>query len=206
LWHLWQLKKGGAWSNWRQINSSVFSSSQPRIVKDDKHWWMAFVLNINKQVAIVQQEKSIHTWASRVAYGGNLTVSWSVPIDEATNSDWIGIYPQGTQNDKYLDFRYVQGSQNPKRNPVPNGSVTMNSYLPNGTYDIRYLVNRKFLNVLDIQVEYYNGSSEAEWRQLYKGLAVGLGTKNTNLVECVEDGDLTIQTFKESFIAFENRE
>ncbi|XP_077992289.1 uncharacterized protein LOC144446407 [Glandiceps talaboti] len=209
LWHTWQLEKGDSWKNWEEVGtpgSGKTIISLPFIANDKQEWWMAYVVDSVNQVAVVKQEKSLNVSNTSIQYGNNLTVSWSIPTDEATNKDWIGIYPDAADNDKYLDFRYVQGTQNPKKDPVPKGSVTMQSFLPDGKYNVRYLVNRQFLNVLNTDVRYSNGSREATWIQLYKGLAVGLGTKNTNLVECVEDGNKTVETFIQSFEAFENRE
>ena len=47
--------------------------------------------------------------------------------------------------------------------------------------------------------------SEPEWVQVYTGLALGLGNLNTNITECVEDGNITVEQFKAAFDAFENR-
>ena len=49
------------------------------------------------------------------------------------------------------------------------------------------------------------GTTDLEWVQIYKGIARGLGGINDNITECVEDGNRTIETFRDSFIAFENR-
>ena len=38
------------------------------------------------------------------------------------------------------------------------------------------------------------------------GIARGLGSVNTNITACVTDGNKTVDTFRQSFIAFENRE
>ena len=45
--------------------------------------------------------------------------------------------------------RYVQGTQNPRKDPVPSGSVVMNTYLTDGSYDVRYEVNKQFVNVVN---------------------------------------------------------
>ena len=54
-----------------------------------------------------------------------------------------------------------------------------------------------------VGVEYYNGSHEEAWVQVYRGIFLGLGSKNTNFKECVEDGNKTVAAFRKSFKAFE---
>ncbi|XP_070541534.1 uncharacterized protein [Ptychodera flava] len=208
LWHTWQLEKGSKWNNWQKVGkpSTGAIATLPCVVNDEDQWWKVYVLDSAYNVAVVEQPRSLRLSSSSVKFGSNLTVSWSVPRDEATNKDWIGIYPHSANNNRYVDYRYVQGTLNPKKDPIPVGKATMQSFLPDGKYDVRYLVNRQYVSVMEAVVEYSNGSKEAEWVQLYKGLAVGLGTKNTNLVKCVQDGNETVQAFHHSFDAFENRE
>ena len=55
-------------------------------------------------------------------------------------------------------------------------------------------------------LESYNGTKASEWLQLYRGIFTGLGAKTTNIEQCIEDGETTLETFKKSFDAFENRE
>ena len=47
--------------------------------------------------------------------------------------------------------------------------------------------------------------SEPEWVQVYTGIARGLGNLNSNITECVEDGNITVETFRAAFDDFENR-
>ncbi len=54
---------------------------------------------------MVEQNRTIVAKPSKVAFGTNVTVSWNVPKDEATHTDWIGVYPHGAGDDKYVDFR-----------------------------------------------------------------------------------------------------
>ena len=51
-----------------------------------------------------------------------------------------------------------------------------------------------------------HGTTDLEWEQVYKGIARGLGGINDNVTECVEDGNRTVETFRDAFTAFENRE
>lgn len=51
----------------------------------------------------------------------------------------IGVYPNGADNEMYIDYYYVGGGQNPLKDAIPTGSLTFKSYLPNGKYDYRYL-------------------------------------------------------------------
>ena len=66
-------------------------------------------------------------------------------------------------------------------------------------------VNKEYDNVLDGSVEIYNATKDQDWVQVYKGIARGLGNLRTNLTACVKDGNHTIDVFKESFKAFEDR-
>ena len=54
---------------------------------------------------MVEPARSMNVTPSPVAWGENLTVSWSVAVSEASKADWIGIYPNGTGNDQYVDYR-----------------------------------------------------------------------------------------------------
>ena len=128
-----------------------------------------------------------------------------MPEDEATNADWIGIYRDGDPNDKYLDFGYVQGFQNPLHNAVPVGNITRQSVLGNGVYNYRYLVNRKFVSVLEENLTFYNYTSADEGTQLYRGMAVGLGMEAGYFDTCVKDGNHTVAVLREAFTAFEDR-
>lgn len=67
-------------------------------------------------------------------------------------------------------------------------------------------VNKEFDSVLQATVEVYNTTTDVEWVQVYKGIARGLNNLATNLTACVKDGDHTIDAFRESFKAFDNRE
>ena len=53
----------------------------------------------------MEQARSLDAKPSRVASGSSLMVSWSVPVDEATGMDWIGVYPVGSSNEQYVDFK-----------------------------------------------------------------------------------------------------
>ncbi|XP_033633274.1 uncharacterized protein LOC117294846 [Asterias rubens] len=206
LWYSWQSQRGAGWIAWDKVpraNPTQPIVTKPYVTSEDKLWWTVFGLGKDGHVAVIEQYRSLTVEPGRVASGASLTASWSVPLDEATNMDWIGIYPAGTNNDQYVDFVYVQGEQNPKSSAVHEGSVKMASLLPNGRYDVRYLVNRQFVSVLNKSVEYYNGSHEEAWVQVYRGIFLGLGSKNTNFKECVEDGNKTVAAFRKSFKAFE---
>ncbi|XP_038070839.1 uncharacterized protein LOC119739825 [Patiria miniata] len=210
LWHVWQTERGTSWSDWQQVPTSP--PTQPAVAgkafvrREDKLWWKVFAQSQNGTMIVVEQARSLDVVPSRVAYGANLTVSWSVPVDEATHMDWIGVYPVGANNDQYVDFKYVQGGQNPLDNPVPKGNIALESYLPDGIYDVRYLVNRQFVDVIDTTVEYNHGNQDEPWVQVFRGIFHGLGAKTTNFKQCVQDGNKTVATFRESFEAFGNKE
>ncbi|XP_065843362.1 uncharacterized protein [Oscarella lobularis] len=211
LWHVYQVEQGGSWKEWKKLHdqsgSSVTFSSMATIVLDSFKWWRAYGLNSSLSLVTYQQPHSFALSPSAsVPSGKNVTVSWSVPEDEATNQDWIGVYPPGSDNYDYLDFVYVNGGQNPKYNPVPKGSAILSSVLPNGTYNYRYLVNKKYLDVMSGSLTVYGAKEDVEWVQLYRGLAIGLGVEAKNLSDCVKDGNDTFETFRAAFIAFEDRD
>ena len=66
-------------------------------------------------------------------------------------------------------------------------------------------VNKEYLAVLDASLSVTGAPLEPEWVQLYTGIARGLGNLNVNITECVEDGNITVATFKAAFDAFEDR-
>ena len=49
------------------------------------------------------------------------------------------VIPKGGPNNGYLDYRYIQGGQNPASEEVPKGVLSFQTVLPNGEYDYRYL-------------------------------------------------------------------
>ena len=67
-------------------------------------------------------------------------------------------------------------------------------------------VNKQYESVLEASAVVYNGSSDLEWVQLYKGLARGLGGLNTDIALCAKDGNTTLETFRAALTAFEDRE
>ncbi|XP_019635610.1 PREDICTED: uncharacterized protein LOC109478486 [Branchiostoma belcheri] len=210
LWHVWQLLRDDIWNGPNLIGRPDEGeiASLPTITQDKTGgWWKAYVITTEWNVGIVAQQKNLSLSVERMASGSNLTVSWHVPADEAAGADWIGVYRQGdSENRNYLDFRYVQGGQNPKQPPVPKGSVTMAMYLPDGKYNLRYLVNRKFSDVITTGVDVYGGPQDENWVQLYQGMAIGLGKEGLNITLCVKDGEDTVKKFEQAWEAFLQRE
>lgn len=47
-------------------------------------------LSAADEVEIVEQNRSLLLSAASVPFGSPVQASWSVPVDEATNKDWIG--------------------------------------------------------------------------------------------------------------------
>ena len=66
-------------------------------------------------------------------------------------------------------------------------------------------VNKEYDAVLEASLSITDAPSEPEWVQVYTGIARGLGNLNSNITECVEDGNITVATFKAAFDDFENR-
>ena len=46
LWHLWQLDRGGDWSNWQYVGKPQSGpiTSQPAIINDNMGWWAAYAV------------------------------------------------------------------------------------------------------------------------------------------------------------------
>ncbi|KAL9952296.1 hypothetical protein ACROYT_G039531 [Oculina patagonica] len=206
LWHMWELARGGVWNSWEHVGAASDIASHPTIMNDDKGWWVAYALSTSDEVAVVEQNRSLLLSASSVPFGSPVKVSWSVPVDEATNKDWIGVYPSGAENHMYVDYLYVGGGQNPLKDAIPKGSLTFKSYLPNGKYDYRYLVNKRFFDAVSSSLTVFNATTDKEWVQVYRGIAAGLGKEGFNFEKCVEDGNHTVVLFEEAFAAFQNND
>jgi len=128
-----------------------------------------------------------------------------IPVDQACSDDWLAVYEPQSDNLKYLMSVYVQGQPDPLSNPVPSGSVVFNLSIPEGTYEIRYLVNRKPLDVLRTIVKVTNSSTMPPAEQLFAGITIGLGAKAVNFGQCIEDANQTLQTFESAFQAFADK-
>ena len=68
-------------------------------------------------------------------------------FNNKTSGFFSGLYLQVSLS---LFSRYVQGGLNPGKNPVYTGNVSMSSFVPNGTYQVRYLVNSKFISIMEM--------------------------------------------------------
>ncbi|XP_071478815.1 uncharacterized protein [Diadema antillarum] len=205
LWKSWQLERGASFQAWEKVphdTSYGAIASLPYFTVDDKGWWEAYALNASGQIITVQPPRSIEASPRTVPWGNNLTVSWSVSADQVLRRDWVAIFPRDAKNDQYVDYRYVQGGLNPGKKAVAVGAVNMASFLPNGSYDVRYLVNRNYISIIDTTVTYTDQSQESETMQLFRGIYKGLGVTNDSIQACVKEGELTIETFRQSFEAF----
>ena len=65
-------------------------------------------------------------------------------------------------------------------------------------------MNKRFFDAVDSSLIVTNGSADKTWIQVYHGIAAGLGKEGFDLEKCVEDGNHTVELFKESFAAFQN--
>lgn len=54
-------------------------------------------------------------------------------------ADVAGVYPRNAVGRGYVDYSYVGGSQNPLKDPVPEGTLQFFTTLPNGVYNYRYM-------------------------------------------------------------------
>ena len=208
LYHIWESARDRKWSDWQVVGSlgGICYAATPSIVMGVAGWWEAVAVGEDNMTYIFQQTHTFSVKPSAVLFDCNISVSWSVPTDEATSKDWVGLYPKGADDDFYVDFRYVGGGQNPSADPVPKGNLNFTVTLPNGPYELRYLVNRQYTAVMGGSISVSNATNATEWLQLYRGMARGLGVEAFDFEKCVSDGNLTVETFRDAFKAFENRQ
>eukprot|EP00057_Strongylocentrotus_purpuratus_P002166 XP_003723969.2 PREDICTED: uncharacterized protein LOC100888589 [Strongylocentrotus purpuratus] len=205
LWQTWQPARDTSWNVWRKIPQNLTGAAfinNPFIRLNEAGWWIAYGLNYKHQVVPVEASHSMDISPKKVAWSKNMVVSWSISSNQASKMDWIGVYPKGLNNDQYLDYRYVQGGLNPGKNPVNIGKVSMASFLPNGAYQVRYLVNSQFISIMEMDVTFYNESHESKKMQLYRGIYTGLDVPTDNIDACINETLETVQTFEECFHAF----
>ncbi|XP_030839354.1 uncharacterized protein LOC115923172 [Strongylocentrotus purpuratus] len=153
LWQTWQPARDTSWNVWRKIPQNLTGAAfinNPFLRLNEAGWWIAYGLNYKHQVVPVEASHSMDISPKKVAWSKNMVVSWSISSNQASKMDWIGVYPKGLNNDQYLDYRYVQGGLNPGKNPVNIGKVSMASFLPNGAYQVRYLVNSQFISIMEM--------------------------------------------------------
>ncbi len=83
-----------------------------------------------------------------VVPGSSVTVQWNVQGQPHTD-DWIGLYKQGTSNQEFLAWTYLNCTQNVGSDPSNNGqcSMTIPSQLSVGTYEFRYLIDNSSVSV-----------------------------------------------------------
>lgn len=206
--YMWQSKRHGKWNLWKVVTDvqPEALSNLATIVDDRTGWWTAYGLDALDNVFIVQEKRSIYLSPLKITSGDPVDVKWSVPIDQATNKDWIGVYRKGDASHLYVDYYYVGGSQNPYKDPVPNGEIKFKSYLPAGIYDYRYLVNKRYFAAVQASLEVTKGPSDEKWVQVFRGLFTGFQLKNISVESCVKDAETTVKNFESAFTAFENRE
>lgn len=208
LWHIWQTKMWGSWSNWESLGKPPSGplTSAPTIVNTPTGWWNAFGRGVNGELEIYVQEKTFTAKPTTSISGQPITVSWSVPNDEASNTDWVGVFLPNASNSQFLDFLYVNGKQDPTRNPVPSGSVVFKTVLPPGIYEFRYLVNKSQKDVMTTVIKVSKSNSTLNpTEQLFLGMTIGLGIKAFNFDKCIANFNTTYMTFKDAFDAFADK-
>ena len=209
LWRIYQLERGSSWTDWEKLGPLDDKNSYgtiPSIFNDESGWWNALSLgNVDNMLHTYTQPRSVGANDS-ITYGSNLTVHWSVPVDDGSRTDWVGVYPQNASGDGYVDFRYVGGGQNPKGEPVDKGTLPFLLFLPDDTYDVRYMVEMKEPAIMQTTFTTSNQTDDPEWVQLYRGIALGMGNMSQDYIKCVQDGNRTIETFEDAFKAFKDRD
>ncbi|XP_003725880.3 uncharacterized protein LOC100889957 [Strongylocentrotus purpuratus] len=205
LWQTWQPARDTSWNVWRKIPQNLTGAAftnNPFLLLNEAGWWIAYGLNYKNQVVPVEALRSMDISSKKVAWTQNLVVSWIISNDQASNMDWIGVYPKGANDDQYLDYRYVQGGLNPGKSAVYIGNVSISSFVPNGAYQVRYLVNSQFISIMEMDVTFYNESGESHMLQLFRGIYTGLEASTDNIDACINEGLETIEMFEECFHAF----
>lgn len=69
-----------------------------------------------------------------------------------------------------------------------------------------FRVDRRYFDAVSSSLAATNGTKDKEWIQVYRGIAAGLGKESFNFEKCVEDGNHTVELFKESFAAFQKND
>ena len=73
---------------WKSMQfSKVLKESTSKVWQE---FFLCLQLSAADEVEIVEQNRSLLLSASSVPFGSPVQASWSVPVDEATNKDWIG--------------------------------------------------------------------------------------------------------------------
>eukprot|EP00057_Strongylocentrotus_purpuratus_P021083 XP_011675557.1 PREDICTED: uncharacterized protein LOC105443722 [Strongylocentrotus purpuratus] len=205
LWQTWQPARETSWNVWRKIPQNLTRTAfinNPFLRLNEAGWWIAYGLNYKNQVVTAEALHSMDISPKKVAWSKDLLVSWTISSDQASKMDWIGVYPKGANNDQYLDYRYVQGGLNHGKNPLYTGNVSMFSFLPNGAYQVRYLVNRQFKSLMQMDVTFYNEPRESHMLQLFRGIYTGLEAHTDNIAACMDKNQTNIRMFKKCFYAF----
>lgn len=61
--------------------------------------------------------------------GGLVTVTWDIHSQPKSGWDWVGLFPVGTTNTKYLAYKYIDVNTNSTFFEVPT---------QHGEYEVRY--------------------------------------------------------------------
>jgi len=207
VYKMWQIERHGKWSSWELVKgmSEYKVSNLVRVVDDITGWWAVYALNAEHQVLMITQHKELSVETNSVRYGGEVAVSWQIPVDEASHNDWIGIYPHGTDNRNYVDFYYVGGGQNPYQANMPTGEIKFTTYLPRGKYDVRYLPNRRYISAVSTPMVITTNPTEEAWVQVFHGLFRGFNLKNVSVETCVKDATDIEKDFELALTAFKER-
>lgn len=209
LYKMWQMQRHTAYQSWEHVptsNTAYHVASLPAISDDASGWWAAYALDSSRNLLIISQHKEMSLSRSSLLTGSEVSVSWSVPVDEASHSDWIGVFPHGSSdNHNYLDYYFVGGSQNPLKDPVPSGQLTFKTFVPKGKYDFRYMVNRRYMAAIGSSLSVTTSPPEEVWVQVYRGLFEGMGLPNVSVEQCVHDAETVEKEFQLAFDAFEDR-
>eukprot|EP00794_Sanderia_malayensis_P020371 gene20371-22380_t len=208
LLYMWQAKRHGKWNKWSAVSTTQSDAltTLANVMDDKTGWWVAFGLDSSDRVFFIEENRSFSVTPNKIVSGQPVEVKWSVPVDQATHMDWIAVYKHGESSYEYVDFYYVGGTQNPYKDPVPKGQLKFVSYLPAGTYDYRYLVNKRYVPAIQTSLVVSKGPSDVDWVQVFRGLFTGFQLKNISVETCVKDGEGIADHFQQAFVAFEDRE
>ncbi len=71
--------------------------------------------------------------------GETITVNWTIPTNQKTAGDWVGLYQVGKSNDQYLAYRYTGNTT--------SGSTTFTAPTTLGNYEFRLFHNNNYTSV-----------------------------------------------------------
>eukprot|EP00009_Paramoeba_aestuarina_P004241 CAMPEP_0201510644 /NCGR_PEP_ID=MMETSP0161_2-20130828/3242_1 /ASSEMBLY_ACC=CAM_ASM_000251 /TAXON_ID=180227 /ORGANISM="Neoparamoeba aestuarina, Strain SoJaBio B1-5/56/2" /LENGTH=669 /DNA_ID=CAMNT_0047905843 /DNA_START=55 /DNA_END=2064 /DNA_ORIENTATION=+ len=193
IYRIYQDSDDGKWDKWESIGTppTATIASQPIAVQNGNGVLEIIVGRMDGYISFFAGPNTMKTDPNVVEDNGSLLVSWNICNDIAGKNDQVRVYPIGEQDPgNYIETTYVSGGTSPGKDPVPIGSHTFsNLYLPNGTYEVRYLIDEKdFVSFATFQ-SFTNGADLSPLNTFFNGLADSLGVFGSDPVLCISSKD-----------------